>query len=250
MSIISKFRNGYHRVFSASSSSSVLIYQMGKVGSSTLGESIPGATNMHTLYGNPPCKVLFDLERRGIWSVLGYFYDLLRQLAIKFRKEVKIITVIRDPIARNISMFFQDFPYWYIEYARRNRRVNRFSDDAVVEAIYEKVFPHDYVDTWFDREIKRLTGIDVYTDPYDKDEGYQSYVKGRYKLLLVEMHSIERNWSVIEDFVGRELSRINTNIGENKWYGPIYKLHKLRLSNNEEVNALVQGGKFYTKFYK
>jgi len=204
---------------------------------------------MHTLYGNPPCKVLFDLERKGLWFFLGYFYDLLRRLVIRRRREVKIISVIRNPIERNVSMFFQDFPYWYIDYRKRNRSVSRFSDASVVKDMYETVFPHSYVDEWFDKEIKRLSGIDVYEHPFDREKGFQEYRNGKYSLLLLEMTKIEDNWPVIESFVGEKLELENENFGEKKWYGPIYKLHKSDLLNDESVNALVMSGKFYQKFY-
>src|SRR5690606_28636264 len=151
----------YKRIFSASSSNAVLVYQMGKVGSSSISESLSKSAHMHTLYGNPPCKVLLDMERRGIWKLLGIIYDFLRRTTIRFRREVKIITVIRDPIERNVSMFFQDFPFWYIAYRKDNQSVSRFSDSSLIEDMYEDVFPHSYVDSWFDKEIKRLTGIDV-----------------------------------------------------------------------------------------
>lgn len=250
MNLINKIKRGYSRVFSASAVNAIFIYQMGKVGSSTLDDSIPGAVHLHTLYGNPPCKVLIDLERRGLWRGVGFLYDLLRRLAIRLRSEIRIITVIRDPVQRNVSMFFQDFPYWYVEYARHNRSAYRSSDASLVESIYASVFPHEYVDEWFDLEIKRLTGIDVYAYPYDKYKGFNLYINGKYKLLLLEMRLIERNWSILEEFVGAKLNLVKSNVGEDKWYGPIYSKHKADLLANDQINQRVRRGKFFKKFYE
>jgi len=244
-----KFKNGCRRIYLASKSDAVLVYQMGKVGSSSLGESIRDSANMHTLYGNPPCRILLDLERRGWWFFLGGVYDFVRRVSIRMRKDVKIITLVRSPVERNVSMFFQDFPYWYVDYRSKNRGVSRFSDETMVEDMYESVFPHDYVNSWFDKEIKRLTGIDVYAHPYDRSKGYHVYERGRFKLLLLEMTKVEDNWSVVQNFVGQNVELKTVNVGGNKWYGPIYKIYKPRLVANEKINNLVKSGKFYTKFY-
>ena len=168
--MIKKLKRGYRRIMSSSESDAVLVYQMGKVGSTSLTASIEGAVHLHTLYANPPCKELLKLERATLpMKVLGFFYDLIRQYAVKLRKEVKIITVIRTPVERNVSMFFQDLPYWYVKYKRSNPDVSRFSNGGDIEAMYEDVFPHSYPDEWFDKEIKRLTGCLLYTSPSPRD---------------------------------------------------------------------------------
>ena len=250
MQIIKKIKRGFNRIKASVKTDSILVYQMGKVGSTTLVESIPGAVHLHTLYINPPCKELLKIERPDFFmKMVGFCYDLLRQFAVKFRKDVKIITVIRNPIERNVSMFFQDLPYWYVKYRRLCPNASRFSDVDVIQDMFEKVFPHEYPDLWFDKEIKRLTGIDVYSTGYDAELGYLKLEKGKYKVLLLEMTKINDRVDVIEEFLGYKIDLVNVNVGNKKWYAPLYVLHKERLINNLVAEKIVKAGRFYKKFY-
>jgi hypothetical protein len=250
VSLFVKAKNGYKRILDSISGSPVLVYQMGKVGSSSVGASIPRSAHLHTLYGNPPCEAVYDTERRGFMMVAGWVYDFIRRVVIRSRKDVKIISIIRTPIERNVSMYFQDFPYWYVRHRKEHPEISRFSGGTLVEDIYVKTFPHMYVDEWFDKEIRRLTGIDVYSEAFDLDSGYQIYERGKYKWLVIKLEKIQDRWADIQDFVGEKIVLENKNMSENKWYKPIYDLHKKTLLENKAISDLVKSGKFYKHFYR
>lgn len=250
LNVFHKLTKGYNRIVETTRQGSVLVYQMGKVGSSSIEASLPNAAHLHTLYANPPCDEVLRVERPTVvMKLFGVLYDWLRRVAVYRRGEVKIITVIRSPVERNVSMFFQDFPFWYLKYRRVCPTVSRFSDEAMINDMYEKVFPHDYVDTWFDKEIRRLTGIDVYEKPFDLEKGVVFFEKGKYRLLLLEMTKIESCWPVVEEFVGQKLTLTSVNKGDHKWYAPIYRKHKDVLLENAVVSSRVKAGKFYQHFY-
>jgi hypothetical protein len=63
------------------------------------------------------------------------------------RQEVfRVITIVRNPLARNLSAW---------------KSLNNCRQDFVKE------FNHEEVLTWFDREIKRFMGIDVFAYEFD-----------------------------------------------------------------------------------
>jgi hypothetical protein len=222
---------------------------MGKVGSSSIENSIDDALHFHTLFRNPPCPPRFRRRRLGIKWLLGYIKDVVTLLFIKTRRKVKIITLIRNPVERNISMLFQDFPYWYMEYMEQDGKSARSNDAGNVRDVYVSSFPHDYPAKWFDLEIKKLTGIDVFSLPFDRDKGWAKYKSGRYEVFLLEMQKIDECWHEMECFVGRELRRQRVNSGDKKWYAPIYQVAKPQLMAEEDVNSRIFASTFYKKFY-
>ena len=95
----------------------VLIYQMGKVGSSTVKQSL-----LKTAIKNPLFYVHY-LSWKSIHSVENYFANksmappshiqyskIVRQLIDLYKGQIrfKIVSLVRDPVARNISSTFQN----------------------------------------------------------------------------------------------------------------------------------------------
>ncbi len=88
-------------------------------------------------------------------------------------KEWKIITLVRDPIARNISSFFEENmmglydPHFYERYRQGQAQISDF-----IQTFFDK-YPHYLPLRWFDLEIKAVFNIDVFQDPFDFERQYQ-----------------------------------------------------------------------------
>lgn len=218
--------------------SEVLIYQMGKVGSSSLEKSIENSVHLHTLYANSPCWVGEEQRNSGIKRKMIRWIKLLsRRMALKASKEVKIITVVREPKERNISMFFQEFCYWMVSYINKYNPDMRYVDNDFIFDVFEKSFDHNYYDNWFDKEIYRLTGIDIFSMNFDAEKGIGVYKNGKYKLMVLKMEKIEENKAEIERFIGKEVDLKRVNDGGVKWYKDLYKDFKMRVEY-KEMNSL------------
>ena len=216
----------------------ILIYQMGKVGSTSLARALGDrAIQIHNFYpSNEPCsrKPLYRsvLYKKPIhWA----FYLAIR-LGVRARRKLRIITLVRDPIGRNISMYFHDLHYWLAYYLTEVRpdRVSSEDPDMLVDC-FKETFDHRYPLEWFDRELKRLTGLDVYEHPFDTERGCTKIDKGRVSLLVVQTEKLRDCWPAIEEFCGCELEWRDDNLGERKWYGSLYAefLDRLSLSADE-----------------
>jgi hypothetical protein len=144
-------------------------------------------------------------------------------MALKNRKKIKIITIVRHPVERNISMFFQGLSFWMSEYIDQHDRETRAADIHWLHEVFYKTFNHAYCDNWFDLEIKRLTGIDVFSQVFDLEEGCSVYESGKYSVMVLKVEDIERNINKIEKFIGKKVNIDKVNKAEDKWYAPVYK---------------------------
>jgi hypothetical protein len=203
----------------------VLVYQMGKVGSTAIASALGDrAVQIHNFYpANEPCSCR-PLYANALYRKPFHwlFYRAIR-MAVRRRKTLKIITLVRDPIERNISMYFHDLHYWLAYYfsAVRPDRVRSEGLDTLIDC-FRTTFAHRYPLDWFDRELKRLTGIDVYDHAFDTAAGFTRIEQGGTSVLLVQTEQLWASWHAVEEFVGRKLELRETNRGRHKWYGPLY----------------------------
>ncbi|MCV5836652.1 putative capsular polysaccharide synthesis family protein, partial [Escherichia coli] len=81
---------------------------------------------------------------------------------LKRNQDVRIISLVREPIGRNISMFFQSLPFWMAEKYLNDDSAIRSERPQLLQEAFEEHMNHHYPLEWFDNEIKTLTGIDVF----------------------------------------------------------------------------------------
>lgn len=206
----------------------VLIYTMGKVGSSSLSVSLDslGVENVK------PHSLTF--VRKGSYFVVPdqnismKMSSFARSLAIHLKtklfmlsksargEKVKVITLVRDPIARNISAFFEQMQY-----------VSAIPPESLplgdIGALFWKFAFHDAPIVWFDREIQVVTGIDVYSASFDGKKGYSLLSNESAEVLTLRTDRLAELESVIAEFVGEpEFKLVNSNIGARKPYSSAY----------------------------
>ncbi|MBU1642566.1 putative capsular polysaccharide synthesis family protein [bacterium] len=227
----------------------ILIYQMGKVGSTTIENSIPESLHLHTLYQNSPCWIHQKMRRPGF---VGQFVikvgDFIKRTAIKRRKKVKIVTMVREPVSRNISMFFQNLPYWYVHYVNTSKFDIREGGIEFLKDVFDESYDHQYQFQWFDKEIKRLTGIDIFTKNYDPQKGYLKIVKGKYELFLFRLEDMEKALPALTEFTGNDIALEEKNLGSQKWYACLYSDLKKIILNDENYREKMVNTEF-AKFF-
>jgi len=234
---------------------SVFVYQMGKVGSSAIESSINNAVHLHNLFVNPPNPPHFRLLYPGGGEKLKYFLKLsFKRWVISRRERVKIITLIRCPFERNVSMFFQALPFWMAEYYSgfgdpARAHTNRAEGIDVLWDCFSKNFNHDYAFEWFDVELRRFTGIDVLSRPRPLESGFTLYQRGKFQVLLMEMDKINTLDAVVGDFIGREINSVASNSGEKKWYRDTYREFKVAYMDRYKQEFCFLKENRYGKWY-
>lgn len=239
----------------------ILIYQMGKVGSTSLESSLEKEEksffHIHA-YFSPMTYEMFKKFR-----TIKYFYPLLKRcyfhmtgiiklFLIKNNKNnVKIISIVREPISRNLSMFFQDIQYPAVELTII--KDNRFEDNTnlpALERLFYNKLNHTYGIDWFENEMKRSFGIDVYKYNFDKEKGFSIIKQGKVDLMLIKMEQMNNLEVEIGHFLNIKNFKLTTeNTGEKKWYGSVYNKFRYNFKPKEDYINILYNTKFMRHFY-
>ena len=235
-----------------SSADLVLIYQFGKVGSTTLAASIPGAVNVHDLFANPLCPCGFRYRLPAAYRWFGYPLDrFCRRAIIRRRKSIDIIVPVRPPWERNISMFFQDLPFWYVEYFAKSDAIQKVEGIGLIQQAFTTMFDHAATEHWFEKEFCRFTGVAFDDIPFDKSAGYSIMKKGKYRCLFLTTDHVRSDdgRATISSFLDREIVLSDQNRGSKKWYGPVYEQFLADKEFVEEYKNQLSSSPVQKKFF-
>lgn len=186
----------------------VLVFQPGKVGSTTVYRS---------------------LEKMQINAIhLHTFSDFLSEYK-RFIQEclnsIKIITLVREPIGRDISDFIQYFKWDYLMVDRMHlQKMDSNIEDRLIDSLRNQCNVGDGLEfDWFHTELESLTGIDVFQYPFDKEMGYVQISKGKYQVLVLTLEKLNENRQIIADFCEiDDFVLENENEAKNKRYKYLY----------------------------
>lgn len=198
----------------------IMIYTVGKVGSSTMQASLEKA-NIPSIQVE---RFYMREDEIGKTTLDEWHYCL-----DKIKGGIKIITLVRDPIARDISGFMQTLRHRVVKNDKPilEQMLEHLSNNAKIN--YE--FEH-----WFEKELFRTTEIDVYQYPFDKEKGYGLIKKNKFEILLLTLEKLNSNVNVIQDFVGAtNFKLIGENVGEEKEYKYLYAQIKKDLKIPYEI---------------
>lgn len=243
----------------------ILIYQMGKVGSTTVWQSLLHAyeeIGIQVLIRHAHALTDFDFLRQKVLQERPNPSSSLNSLAEyeKLRKYIdedktvhwNVVSLVRDPIARNIGTFFQNLseliPDWRQRYAD-----GQLSNDELQQWLIRTSTISDIPEQWFDQQVKQLPalGIDVYAENFPHEAGYKIYPgNSRASLLLLRLENLNDCAArAMHEFLGLDgFSLHNANLGEEKEYAEIYRAFKNQPLPMEYVQKMYST-KFARHFY-
>lgn len=217
---------------------------MGKVGSSSLRGTLDRykfrSLHIHRYYFSnnerPP------INPKPLWWKLKYNTTLERFLKAD---KVKVITFYRDPLPRNISSFFQNLDIYF---SRRERR--RLTFEILEKKFNESFRFHNTPNNWFDFELKRKLGIDIFETPFDKERGFTIIKKNNIELFVCITNKISSLEGELASFLEiEEFKLISENVAENKWYKDLYKEFKKKYKPSEEMLETLYSSKTINHFF-
>lgn len=230
------------------SRSPLLVYQMGKVGSKTVEMSLraleldmpiyhPHFLTKARIAETEAKRKTFFRTQRYSYLKRPWLYQFLRkqiQSGLKDKKW-KIVTLTREPIARNISTFFENLEVKVLDLPDQYEIRSHYYDidptivtldnlQQLTDLFFDRLH-HDSPLDFFDRELKRVFGIDVFASEFPKSKGYKIYQEKHADVLLMRLENLnECARDAFKDFLGIEgFTLININIGRAKDYAPIYQ---------------------------
>lgn len=249
----------------------LFVHHMGKVGSSSIVRSLRALgleqempiywTNFLSQEGT---RLLYELEEEGYgewhkmppnirghiskaWALNRYIFgDQLHP------KRCKVVSMVRDPIATNVSGFFQNHEWWPRELRAECRNG---SPGCIPELtrMFLTNYPHDVPITWFDMEMKPVFGVDVYSSDFPKRKGYKIFDGEFADVLLLKLESLDDcATEAFRTFLGVEgFTLLRANISSEKWYSVLYRefLKHLSLSQSyvEGMYDTIHTRHFYTE---
>lgn len=154
----------------------IVVLQPAKVGSSSVLEGLR-AKNKSALH-------LHNIE-----SMEYNKGDILRYSK---QRKIKLITLVREPIARQISLLFQWIGMNIYNYAGAAELEAGFDIRELMSKFFGVKTYNDLLDEfeWFDREIRPVFDIDVYDYSFDKEKGYTIIEKGNVEMLLIKAEKL------------------------------------------------------------
>ena len=228
----------------ASSRKKLLVYQMGKVGSTsmlrTLEQALIGEVDVfhvHTLdpkhiaeVGETYQEMWPKSSPENIWNAEYLRNRISRYIA---SKQWSIVALTREPIARNISHFFQSF---YIESVSGGGLqikspffgfelfVQDNNPEQLIQLFFER-YDHQRPLEYFDIEFKKYLNIDIYQSSFEQEQGWAIVEQEGIKLLLLKLEVLDSAIRpALLEFLGIDSFEIvKENVGEDKVYQQLYK---------------------------
>ena len=214
----------------------ILVYQSPKTGSTTMQTTLQNAeiasVQLHHLF---PATGVEELDE-------AYAY-----LVQKFRRDgVKIITVARDQIAWALSLFMEQFIDEIV-----TTSIIDYDLEAEAPRWMTELLKDNEESTWFDKEIKKATGVDIYQYPFDKERGYVWIKEGNIEILLLKLEMLSKNTAIIGEFVGKPgIELVTSHVGAEKNSKYIYaELKKQIRIPAELLDSQYKNNKYMDHFY-
>ena len=202
----------------------VLVFTMAKVGSSSVYQSIKKQSkvpcfHIHSLSTHEVEEAVAICKENSIYPGSRSPVFALSRHVLEQQKMYKTISLFRDPIARNLSAFFDAF-----ELYMGIKAINFKGTLQDIETVFYKKLDHSYCKDWFDVQCKQGIGIDVYEHVFPKETGHTIITGNTTKLLLLKSTlDDDLKASLIGNFCGIDSFKlINTNVTDTKKEASLY----------------------------
>lgn len=210
----------------------VLVHQPGKVGSSSIYIAMRASLPVPAYQTHAMNTELEQFNRKNLLIPEGSSDELIHiQKARKFLRlfyfqgyPFGVLTLVRDPVARNVSAFFQNIAdYEHLCDFGKPQPVGEYIDTFL------ETHDHEFADRWFDYHFKQPFGVDCYEEPFDPEVGCHSFTDGNNTFLIMQSELADSQKEVaIRDwlnFDGFSMSN-RANVGEQKAYAEVYRTFK------------------------
>jgi hypothetical protein len=240
----------------------IIIHQMGKVGSKTVKLSlekayanvrfIPPVLHSHVLTN------LDDIEQEIIreFGENGRDREVIRD-ARQLNRVIfnnpgfrwNVISLVRDPVARNVGTFFDNLPMVLPDW-KQHYHHDEFNIPELQEIFFKTRPIHNTAIDWFDHQLKPVFDVDVFATPFPQSVGYHIYHSPRADLLVLRLEDLDRVAAqAMEEFLGLKDFKIhNANVAQEKDYADIYRDFKQARLPAEYVDR-IYNSKIATHFY-
>lgn len=237
----------------------VLILTPGKVGSSSVYRTLNKKLNKNYIFhihylskeGIENSNISHLKSDRKSLPLHLLISKILYKKLMKFNGELSIITLIREPISREISGFFQNIDFHKNDLEGKNLFINEYETLKKIN----KILPnsHKSITNWINTELLNNFEIDIYSSNYPKQIGFKIFKKEHFNLLLLRTEDLDSSFkSSTKEFFKLEkgIELENYNVGNDKYYSKTYKQLKNKIKiNNDALHSIIKS-QYVQHFYR
>jgi len=243
-----------------SSRSPIVIYSIGKTGTSTIRASLKAAKLKRPLFhvhhlteASIKDALRFQEHRPSRPSATLrqsiFLAERLASIGDKVNERWDIISLVREPVACAISAYFQSIDRWFPSLSD-NFREGRIDIPVLIQTFLDE-YPHDWPLTWFDKQIRETLGVDVYQSEFDWESGYSVYRGDLANILVLRLENIDNSAkTALEVFLNTaNIDLVNANVSESKDYAQIYQRFKTEIRLPDSYLERMYSSRLAQHFY-
>jgi hypothetical protein len=226
----------------------VLLWQMGKVGSTSIWQALEEANlrpiQLHVLDPDRIDHVAQQYQGGG-YSVPAHIEDARRvqSLIADPDQRLRVISLVRDPIARNLSGLFETWDVYPPDF-REGDDLEKLAEWFVMNFDYSIL-------NWFDDEIRARTGVDVYSAKFDMEKRRLLIETSRLKILVLRSEDSQRSKEAsLKEFLHLpKVSLTYSNTSDSKPNPALWKSMKRSAKVSSILANIVYDSKLVRHFY-
>ncbi|HET6566612.1 MAG TPA: putative capsular polysaccharide synthesis family protein [Rhodothermales bacterium] len=245
----------------------ILVYQMGKVGSTTIYRSLQTAKLLNPVYHIhylSPGNLEWD-EQRFVLARQKKILEpktlqhiqtghLLRsKLLRQADAPLYIITGVREPVSWTLSSFFQNIHYFCPDLLDEDGRAREQDTLRYLQSMFARFDEkRDLASNWFDIEFKKFFDVDIYQVPFNCRKGYTILEHGRLHVLILRQEDLRRTLSgALREFlaIDQPIEVKESNVGTHKKHRQAYTFVKDNIRIPSEVCERIYSTKYVRHFY-
>ena len=240
----------------------IIVYQMGKVGSTTISRSLKKANLPNPVYqihflSEQGIQFAENAHLKGVFSAVPRHLKRSKALRKKMEREAGsrwlLVTLVREPISRIVSNFFQNMIEFYPDVIEDKEKIDHSKVCAyLMDSVTAFADSKDYISRWFDMEINAVFVIDVYSQPFNQDDGYTIIRGGKADLLILRLEDLDACFvNAIKQFLGVDhpIQLVSSNVSDQKFYSDDMKKVQENLSFPASVLERVYATPYVRHFY-
>lgn len=175
----------------------------------------------------------------------------LRKKLTTYTGKLFIISIIREPISREISSFFQNTDQYKDILENKKLEIDTDMAQKILHEKFEADICNQLKD-WFDLEIKNNFGIDVFDEKFDYENKYVIRQHNNNHLLLLKMEDLDTVFPIaIKTFMDLDapLKLQKANVSDKKHYASTYKSIKKSIKLSQKEMSQIVNSPFFQHFY-
>jgi hypothetical protein len=237
------------RELAASRAEPIVVFSPGKVGSTSLMASAAAATSRPVLHCHRIARERRAPDPRwgggGKRPFVQWRGDYLRGQLRRHREQPwDIVSGVREPISRAVSTLFQigSLP---------DANTPHFVE-SMVENLAALFRARCAELDWFGDQLEAVTGIDVFSQPFDHAAGWQIYETSQFRVLVVRFEDLSSAGPVaLQKFFGLEEapSLVHKNDAKRKDYAHLYSQFRERATLPADLLEMAYESALARHFY-